>query len=662
MSDQPMAVEAENNHGVALVVANEHGNQPKTILVIDDELFQLRRKHVQHVAANFYDTIADTTDPIFSALWDVAKAIPELEANNWDEEFATTFFSSDDAVSKVLLSTQFLHVAVPPLKELLAPFTARAERVEKLKQIFQTAFPMPAFNLQFVEPPRPEFARVVQCEAVFLDLFLEQGEPSPVEVVQTYLRKLANDADTALLPPLVLMSSHPELEQHRLRFSEKAGISAAGLMVLPKETLMEPEFGAVGLNLAFQQLERQRNVAHAMRLFISSWLGALDGAKAKMTQTLWNLDASAMQQIHLASVSDDDPYDEHLNELLSREHLFHVEADPSIASRSSMLDKCFRDHLNSKGEIENRLISPMTDIETARAFMSHFTWVGSPLPASFLSDERDAAYRISRSLPFGSVLCSGELSHGSKCLIHITQQCDLNAISRDQKASRAIAFAIADVRELKPSDNPLVDTSDLVARNLRLVQEGKVREFDLHVNVGDLLALPLREFLEKTRSEGWSVVGRLRSDITNHIVAATTNQMSRPASQKMIRPALLRAKMFLQSASFHGGKVALLDKNSEPQQAKIFSMLCNKDRYSFQDDACIEIALWLAHQSTTIGLQLDADALLTELSRGWRSNEDLPGGLKVKVKECKHLNEAYRVIVRGDVGAQGAQLTIVYET
>ncbi|KJV25998.1 hypothetical protein VI06_17650 [Aquitalea magnusonii] len=656
----------ENGQEAAVAATNEHDVSPKTILVVDDELFQLRRAHVHHVATSFYDTIADTTDPIFSNLWDVAKAIPGLGAGSWDEEQAAQYLSSDAAVSLVLLSVQFKQLAGAPLKQLLTPFTARAERVGRLKQLFQSAFPSPEFDLQFVSPPRPSLERITHCAAVFLDLFLEHGDGSPVEAVQTYLQQLSRDADRRLLPPLVLMSSHPELEQHKLRFSEKAGISAAGLMVLPKAMLMEPEFGATGLNLAFKQLDRQKSVAHAMRLFIGSWLTALNEAKEKTAQTLWNLDASAMQQIHLASVRDDDPYDEHLNELLSREHLFHVEAKPSVAESVSELDKCFRELLSpeGEGEIENRLLAPMTDIDTSRAFMSHFTWFGSPLPANFLSNEGDAASRISRSLPFGSVLCNGVLSHGGKCLVHITQQCDLNAISRSKKASRTVVFAAADIIELQASDNPVVKPSDLVARGLRIMQANQVREFDLRVNSGELIALPLSEFLDKTRSEGWSVVGRLRSDISNHIVAAITNQMSRPASQKMIRPALLRAKLFLQSASLEGGKEALLDKSSTATRkpAKIFSLSYDEGRYSFQDGACIEIALWLVHHSTTIGLQLDADALSTELSRGWRSQSDLPGRLRVKAKECTGLDKAFQVVLSGDINGNGAQLTVVYET
>lgn len=639
---------------------------PKIVLVVDDELHQLTKSHVHRLAATFYDTIADVNDPIFDNLWAVAKAIPGLGAAAWDLNEAATYFASEAAVPTVLLSPQFKQIAQPQLVALLAPFLSRAQHVADLKQVFQEAFQAPKFELQFSPAPRPTFARVEQCAAVFLDLFLEQGAASPVATVQEYLRQLATDAGDAILPPLVLMSSHPELEQNKLRFSEHAQISAAGLMVLPKAALMEPEFCASGLTLAFKQLERQTHVAHALRRFMFSWLQALETAKQNTARTLWNLDASAMQQIHLASISDHDPYDEHLNEFLSREHLFHVESQTKVAESMAELDKQFRTQLTVDGQIENRLMSPLADVKTARAFVSHFTWFGSVLPETFVADAGDddgAAARISRLLPFGSVLVQEHVADGSRCLVHITQQCDLNAISRNNDASRTLVFATAIASELHASSNPIVETTELVAKSLRVGHGENEREFDLRIKVGEILAMPLRDFLVRARAEGWRVAGRLRSDITNHVVAATTNHMSRPASQKMIRPGLLRSKVFLQSAAFQGDKIALLDKDSDEvnKPAKIFSVLRDESKFIFEDNASIEIALWLAHQSASINLSLDADLLSAALRRGWTSPSELPGGLRIRVRECDSLSAAFRGLVRGDIGQGGAQLTIVFE-
>jgi hypothetical protein len=638
---------------------------PKIILVVDDELHQLTKSHVRRLAADFYDTIEDVNDPIFDDLWAVAKAVPDLGAESWDLDEAAAYLTSEAAVPAVLLSPQIAQIAQPELLALLQPFSSRAQWVAELKQVFQGAFPAPEFDLQFIPAPRPTTAHVTECAAVFLDLFLEQGAASPVAAVQNYLRELATQAGDAILPPLVLMSSHPELEQNKLRFSEHARISAAGLMVLPKATLMEPEFRESGLMLTFKQLDRQKHVAHALRRFMASWLQALETAKENTARTLWNLDASAMQQIHLASISDDDPYDEHLNELLSREHLFHVESQPQVAASVAELDRQFRAQLVD-GKIENRLISPLVDVKTARAFVSHFTWFGSALPGSFVNEEgneTEAAGCISRLLPFGSVLVQEPMGDGSRCLVHITQQCDLNSISRSKDASRTLSFVGAKASELQVSSNPIVKPSDLVAKCLRVGQGDGEREYDLRINVVELVAMPLSEFLERTRAEGWKVVGRLRSDITNHVVAATTNQMSRPASQKIIRPGLRKMKVFLQSAAFQGNKIPLIDKDSAKvaKPAKVFMVLYDDDRHSFEDNASIEIALWLTHHAEAIGLTLDADLLCAALRRGWTSPSELPGGLRIRLRECESLDFAYKGVIGGDIGQGGAQLTVIFE-
>ncbi|MHB1268785.1 MAG: hypothetical protein ACYCY2_14485, partial [Acidithiobacillus ferriphilus] len=142
-----------------------------------------------------------------------------------------------------------------------------------------------------------------------------------------------------------------------------------------------------------------------------------------------------------------------------------------------------------------------------------------------------------------------------------------------------------------------------------------------------------------------------------------TNHMSRPASQKVIRPGLRKSKVFLQSAVLPDRKLAFLDKGAPTAQptAKVFSVLFDRGSYCFEDNASIEIALWLAFYSTTIGLDLEPDLLAAALRRGWTSPGMLQGGLKVRVRECERLSEAYRGLVGGDVGKSDAQLTVILE-
>lgn len=653
---------------------------PKLILVVDDELQGLRVTHVQGVVPNFYEVLSDTTDPRFESLLGVARTVSrrqreeaqarqpqrggelleDVDPRVADDESAAVYFASDNAVQDLLLSAEFAAGASPELKELVSPFLARAQRVDRLRADFLSAFPQPDFEVQFVGAPRPTLDGVVRCAAVFFDLFLEDGAFAPVDALQQYLKTLVGQAGDAVLPPMVVMSLHAELNEHKRKFSERAGISAAGLMVLPKDKISEPQFGAVGLRLSFDQLSRQSGVAHSMRLFISSWQRALDRATDETSKTLWNLDASAMQQIHLASVSDDDPYDEHLNELLSREYLFRVEADSEVGAKIEQLDMQFRQHLSPDGrDIGNRLIAPLTDVGTSRSLMSHFTWLGSRPAQSFIADtDEECAVRVSRSLPFGSVLCGPALSNEMKCLLHITQQCDLNGISRAKDPSGTLVFAMADARELQESDNPITSTADLVARSLQISEGEQLREFDLRVNVGELLAMPLREFVARAREHQLRVIGRMRSDITNQIVAATSNHMSRPASQKMLRPGMLRSKIFVQSTVLPNGWAALIESG---RAARVFSLTQEKDLFSFQDDACVEISLWLARQLSDLGKAIDVDPLCTTLRRGWRSDRQLAGVLKVKVVNCADFNRASRALVATDVANDAVQLTVVCE-
>lgn len=632
---------------------------PRVVLVVDDELVGLRKIHVQGVVPNFYETLADTTDPAFASLLEVANSIPTVQALVADDASAAAYFATDEAVSDLLLSSAFDAHASSRLKEMLSPFLARVRRVDQLRNEFLSAFPGPDFEVKFSGAPRPQLHEVTQCAAVFLDLFLEDGAIAPVDEVQQYLRNLVAQAGDSLLPPIVLMSLHAELNEHKRHFSEQARMSAAGLMVLPKDKIAEPQFGSVGLRLSFDQLSRQSGVAHSMRLFIASWMRALERATADTSKTLWNLDASAMQQIHLASVSDDDPYDEHLNELLSREHLFRVEADDDVGSKIEQLDAQFRTHLMPDGrDVKNRLIAPLTDVDTSRALMSHFTWLGSRPAQPFLAaTDEDCAARVSRSLPFGSVLCGQGLSNGMRCLLHITQQCDLNGISRSKNPMGTLMFAVAEARELQLSDNPINSTADLVARSLQIEEGGSRREFDLRVLVGEVAAMPLGEFMQRARNQGLRVIGRMRSDITNQIVAATSNHMSRPASQKMLRPGLLRAKVFLQSAKLPKGRAPLMETQ---QKARVFSLTQEKDLYSFQDDACVEISLWLAQQLAELEIPVEVDPLCTALRRGWRTDKQLAGAVLTKVREWADLDQAFKALIADDATDGAVQLTVVF--
>jgi hypothetical protein len=633
----------------------------KRILVVDDELAGLRREHVRGVIPDFYDVISDVNDPRFEHLRQVGLAVASIaERMNGDINDVAEYFGSDDAVQNLILSDAFAQGAHQALKALLNPFTERAARVRKLEAAMRDAFPAAHFVLEIRSAPRPPAHDVLLFDALFLDLFLENGDANPVDGLAAYMRSVSQAAAGNEIPPIVLMSSHEELDQNKQSFSEKSQISAAGLLILPKQKITSEAFGAPGLRLGFEQLTRQRPAAREMRLFMANWLKALDDAKKKASSTLWNLDASAMQQIHFASVSDDDPFDQHLHELLAREHLVHIEEDASVSTSMSRLDGIFRALLSTDGKaIENRLIAPTSDVHAMRNLISHFTWIGALPSVPFIASDIEAAKNISRSLPFGSVLAGPDLKTGSICLVHITQQCDLNGISRDKDINGCLIFACARARELQTWEKPDPSTKPrLVARNLKFDDGAGPREFDLDIEVGQVLALPLVEVVQRAREQSLRVIGRLRGDIASHVVADTSNHISRSASQKMIRPAMLRAKVFLQEPTLNRGFSTVLEAAGT---AKVFSLLFESDQYSFQDDACVWISLWLSSEMAKLGTAVDADMVCTTLRKGWRADKRLAGVLMTRVKSWNALNTAFKALVAAEAAAGQPQLTIVVE-
>lgn len=628
------------------------------LLVVDDELAGLRRAHVIASNGDLYDILSDITDPRFEGLRQVALSVPAAAPLVADQNAAAAYFQTNEAVRDLFLSPQLQAVANQELLNLFGAFLGRHARVERLRNDFLNAFPNPEFTIEFVQS-RPSLRALTQFQAVFLDLFLEDGSAGPVPEVKAYLKAISEEAADAALPPIILMSSHNELKDHQRNFSEESHISAAGLMILPKDKIADAQFGSDGLRLSFYLLSRQSSVAHAMRLFMASWMRALKGATEATSKILWNLDASAMQQFHLASVRDHDPYDEHLGELLSRDHLYRVESDSLVKARIADLDIVFRSHLSpDPREIANRMMSPLVDVASSRELMSHFTWLGSLPTEPLLSYlESECAARISRSLPFGSVLCGYTITQGERFLVHITQQCDLNTLSREKSLDGTLIFALAKAQELSSSDNPV--SSELLLKNLQ-IQDGSVRrEFDLEVVSGSIVAMPLVEFLGRARRQRLRVVGRLRSDVANQIVAATTNHLARPAAQLMLRPGMLPCKVFLRWTTSPGpGRSALKDASDK---ARVFSLTKEiKETFSFQDHACVDIALWLRGELAALNVQVNVDTLCTALRKGWRNDTHLLGPLRVRVLECDNLDYAFKAL-KGDIAANEIQLTVVSE-
>lgn len=613
--------------GQAATVTPTAAQAPIKVRVIDDELAGLTFAHLTADTDNITQAFADISSPEVEELWPIVVVIDHsfqaLDAERSDT--VLRYLSSTEFVQKVLLSDHFRATASPLLMDPLARFFQRVDAVNRLKAQIEAAFPAPEFETSFadVRPSAP--AELLAYDFLILDLVL-QNSGGAVDEIVNYLLALGNVNYPAEIPGIIVLSNSDELINERLRFSTESQISAAGLLLLPKAKVRQADFGTSGLILSYQQLERQRGVAQHMRVFMRAWMDALEEARTNAKTTLWNLDAAAMQQIHLSAVTEDDPYDEHLNELMSREYLWHVESSPTVGKVVDALDECFTAQFKPSivpPVIGTRFIAPLVQPKVGRDLVSHFTWTGFPVPQALDSiSPEEALKNFNRLVPFGAVLAPKDLTAESECLVHITQQCDLNAATRAKSLENPVhtaQFAVVLPIEVVEHRMPSHDSESLVARGLTI--GGK--EYDFKLAKGRQLAMRIQKFIKYASDEKLSVVGRLRHDIATHFLSATTNHMTRFASLKTTRVEVHSAHVFLYGKKFPDSKPVML-KNIDGA-ATVVQFALHDKLYFFQDDTSIRLALWIKEQLTTPYPQvlIDASVVCNTLSVGLSKNQAL---------------------------------------
>lgn len=612
----PMAVSEPLQTGDAVNVVGsvsnaglkEEATQPPVtpplikILVVDDELAGMDRSHLDLLDPGAGALLGDPDSPEAAEMFSIAGEIFDVVELQRDHAQFASFLTSDRFVQEVLVNPIFGGKATPGLKKHFANFVAKFGQVNDLRAQFEQAFPPPTFELSFVAV-RPPAAELLVFDFVFLDLVLK-ASASPVDEMAAYLLRISEAAGSNRLPPLVVMSTHAELKIHRKSFSARSNISAAGLWILPKTDLGALDFKARGLQLVYDQLTKQRDSAHHMRQFVISWTSALDSARSKASATLWNLDAAAMQRIHHTAIKDNDPYDGHLGELVAREYLWHVESDDPVGRAVADLDQCFRKELDPADltKIKNRFLSPLVDTKVARGLFSRFTWVGWPSASEFYGPGvAKPVQEFNTRIPFGAVIAT-ELKAGGECLIHITQQCDLNAATKPNPDDRSAIFATASIHEALAHSLQTFTSQDLVARGL---YSGDY-EYDLKFIPGRTIAMPISDFISFSEARGFKSFGRLRSDIATHFVQATANQMTRPASFVMVREGSFPVKMFLKGDRFGAGSVTYL---SDDGKGRVVQVARDASLFSFQDDDSMRLAIWIEREMKNSGLMDDQDVV-----------------------------------------------------
>ena len=606
--------------------------KPPRILVVDDELVQFVYAQLRESEPEIETVLGDADGPEVRELLKLCATAMDASSFEANEGAFRAFLTTDAFVQQILLSAWFREKASQDLVGRFSNFFTRADRGAALRKEFDAAFPLPEYAIDFVAK-RPGLIEALSYDFLFLDLVLV-GSASPVDDLKKFLGELSAEAGDKPMPPIVAMSTaEAELKTHRQEFSKASQISAAGLWILPKSDLASKDFKARGLRVLFDQLMAQRSPAHSMRAFVRSWAGALLKAADAAETTLWNLDASAIQRIHLTAIGDNDPFDGHLGDLISREYLWHVEQDGVVAARLGELDGCLRKLLDDKDGMKSRFMSPIVDPRATRAFFSHYVWSGWPIGGAFYGAAVDRPeQRFNATLPFGSVLAS-DLKSGGECLIHVTQQCDLNSSTRaktEKPEKRSAIFAIAEVHEALPHYLTPFKNDELIAVGLKTADG----QFDLKYAAGRVLAMPIAEFLKYAEANKLAVVGRLRVDVATQFAQATANQLTRPASLKMARESSLSVKVFLLGEMIPQKPTPTVYEQSPGKGREVVVGRSLDGLISFPDDDGLRLAVWIERMliAHCAGQQVDVVKLANQLRMGVKADDELLPSLKVDIR------------------------------
>lgn len=493
-------------------------------------------------------------------------------------------------------------------------FATSREEANALKEIFNNAFGNE--NVTYFADRNTDIDVISKFDFLILDLFIKTPEDF-IRDITSFLKHLVQHCEQ--LPPILLMSSHAELKHNLGKIRYFAEISAAGMVALSKREIRNSA-GIDGVRLMWEQLHHQRVAASKTKTLISAWNTALENAKSKALETIWSLDASAMQQFHYTAFIENDPFDEHLSDLLSREYQWHVENNSSFQTSLSDLDKALLDEIDQTSmEIRHRFPQhhPHDEVKALSLIQAHYNWSGT-LQHTELSNisEKYLQENFNRTIPFGAVLAEDKATAGSKAWIHVTQQCDLNKRDIYTNSSSILFLQV----ELVDATLPLDKKENEIILTGFPTQGGNL---SLKVIPSRFWASPIELLHKFVTTQKLSVVGRLRIDIAKLCLQAFINHSSRPAAFSIQNktPESFRAFLVTPGKEDNKTRAVKYEELNDPKKAKIIEVIKVGNKILFADDDCNRLALWLFKHGPSTDDNNIRSTLSAHLRQGIPSSE-----------------------------------------
>lgn len=503
----------------------------KKILVIDDEINGLSSEVASQL---FNDLFAELNDPTSLILEEINNIIEKYFSHFNLEENPHT---STNFLRNILLNSIFFEKASDELQSLLTPLNQKNSLFLQFKEIIKKSFPSTEYEITFLEHSIESFSLDISSfSLIILDWYLDERTTN-----ESYIKERLSTIED--LPPIILLTSYTKINtpEERSRFYNTTKISGAGLITLTKNKLISENFGSFGLSTISSILMKQRSISNDIRMYINGWEKALEDAKKRTLETLWQLDTYIFKSIQEDATIDGQPYHDHFHNFIQKENSWHIERElditNSIESLGSKLEKIeYCNILTHSIDSSSFLLH--------RNMLNHQSFKGYDHDLSIQSKKREELKNsILHDIPFGAVLKSGPINTPlDEVYINITQPCDLSDIVRSPKKSiRSIQLIKMSPEKKSLNQSAIFDTSNYTITDFFINND----YYDLKPLPMSIISLSFEDFYEFSCSHTLNVIGEVRNDVAVGLQQKAVSYLIRPSQQRTQRPSISSAQIFL---------------------------------------------------------------------------------------------------------------------
>lgn len=475
------------------VAAKLNDAQIRRVAIVDDDLsLRITRGDLEIVDSSAAALLNDPMDPDREAYWELLGD----QGHDPDSLEDPAELLADEAIRRV--APERLRTAAE------AVLATRAQNAEPVKRVIEM---LERLNIDAQSIDRystPDIPHDSFYDLLIVDYFLVDTETTET---LPFIRKMLDTHEAQQQPlQVILMSSHDE--QLRADFKTirpKLKVSSSRVRIMGKP---RSDAHVTAWTSTLFQLASDRGSVAIVEGFLRDTGNSLRKAAESTANKLWDMDLQAMDLLHEIAAKDHDDYTRYVEDAISRRLLSGLEEDGGMRPSLQQLDATLSTHRSAA------LLAPTAEIGDSRAaihgLMHSMQWrAGTPVLPDFpvAASEIERSRWIRKHLRFGMVL----RDPNAQDWLNITQACDLTQV-KDEDISRSTVLFLRGQRTL-PTRSPngeyyvplsaMMDTSDthVLTWNLRDLRTDSIKDFS------------------NVFGNGWQVVGELRPDVAQSIVA-----------------------------------------------------------------------------------------------------------------------------------------------